>query len=131
VTLVRQRGDHDCGVASLASLAEIAYEDAYVAVSRVDHKRRGKGGLHNHELLRAAKRLGLILKPTRTYDLDDDEGILRVRWNGAKGKANPGGHFIAVRDGFALCPSDGCPMRWREYLERNHGRACTLLKVAA
>lgn len=126
--LVRQRGDRDCGVAALASLAGITYEDAYVAVAAIDPVTRGKGGLHNYQVVAVAERLGLTLEPTRAFDLDEDDGILRLRWNGRKGKRNVGGHFIAVRDGFALCPSDGVPLPWREYLEQNDGRAGTLLK---
>ena len=128
MTPVRQRADGDCGIAALAMIAEVEYEDAYVAVVAVDPKRRGKSGLHNHELARAAQRLGLTLTGTRRYDLDDDDGILRVRWNGPRGKRNPGGHFVAVREGLILCPGSSTPVRWREYLEQNNGRACSLLK---
>jgi ABC-type bacteriocin/lantibiotic exporter with double-glycine peptidase domain len=131
VTFLRERGSLDCGVCALGLLAEISYEDAYVAVARIDPTHRGKSGLHNSELVRAAALLGLTLTPTRAFDLDDDDGILRVRWRGAKEKTHRGGHFVAVRNGFILCPSDGMPMRWREYLEQNTGRACTLLQVSA
>lgn len=129
--LVRQRGDRDCGVAALASLAQLAYEDVYVALAELEPETRGKGGLHNFQIVALAKKLGITLEATRTYDLDDDDGVLRIRWNGRRGKRNPGGHFIAVRDGFALCPSDGVPMQWRDYLEQNDARPGTLLKEIA
>jgi ABC-type bacteriocin/lantibiotic exporter with double-glycine peptidase domain len=129
MTPVRQRADSDCGIASLATIAELPYEDVYIAVAQVDPHCRGKSGLHNRELIAAASKLGIRLKPTKRYDLDEDEGILRIRWNGRKGKRNRGGHFIAIREGLALCPADGFPMRWAEYLERNQGRPCSLLRV--
>jgi ABC-type bacteriocin/lantibiotic exporter with double-glycine peptidase domain len=129
MTPVRQRADRDCGVAALATIAEIPYEDAYFAVGTVDPHCRGKSGLHNRELVAAAAQLGITLQPTRRYDLDDEDGILRIRWNGRKGRKNRGGHFVAIRDGIVLCPADGFPMRWAEYLERNQGRPCSLLRV--
>lgn len=130
--IVRQRGDQDCGIACLAMYAEVSYEDAYVAVTRVDRVTRGKRGLDNRELVRAAKYLGIVLVPTRKFDLDDDEGILRVRWNGkANAKANPGGHYVVVLEGRVLCPKDSIGLAWRDYLERNDGRLGTLLRGPA
>lgn len=126
--LIRQRGDHDCGICALGMYAQMAYEDVYVAVAAIDPATRGKGGLHNHEIIRAAARLGLTLEATRRFDLDDEDGVLRVRWNGRKGTQIPGGHFVAVRDGQVLCPTDDCPQDWRAYLKKNRGRACTLLR---
>ena len=128
MTIVRQRAGGDCGVAALATVAGISYEDAYVAVDKIDPKRRGKAGLHNREVIQAARRLALQLVPTRRYDLDEDEGILRVRWSGRKASENPGGHFVAVLDGRILCPSDGVGLPWSEYLTRYQARACTLLR---
>lgn len=127
--MVRQRADGDCGVAALAILAEVPYEDAYVAVARVDPEKRGKSGLFNRQVVAAARELGLTLSPTRAFDLDDDEGILRVRFE----KPKPGteaGHYVAVKASLICCPSDGNPVAWREYLERFQARACTLLRVA-
>lgn len=128
--MVRQRGDGDCGVAALAILAEVPYEDAYVAVAAIDPKRRGKSGLFNRQLIAAAAELGIDLAPTRRYELDDDEGILRVRWNDPK-RGGLGGHFVAVKAGVIYCPSDGNPIAWSEYLERFQARPCSLLKVTA
>lgn len=127
VPLVRQRGDGDCGVAALATLASLAYEDVYVAVARFDYL-RGKSGLHNHQLVAVAAQLGLALEPTRDYDLDVDEGVLRVRWSGRRGRKNPGGHFVAVKSGLIFCPTEAAATEWRDYLERWGGRACTLLR---
>ncbi len=128
MTVIRQRADGDCGVAALATLASLAYEDVYAVIARIDRVTHGKSGLHNREIIAAARRLNIRLAPTRRYDLDADNGILRIRWNGPKGQRNPGGHFVAVREGFILCPTDTVPMDWRDYLAVYEGRACTLLR---
>jgi hypothetical protein len=129
-SLIQQRADGDCGIAALAMVAEVAYEDAYVAVSLVPGERtrrlRGKCGLTNQDLVRAAAPLGLALTPTRRYDLDVDEGVLRVR--GAHfGRF---GHFVAVKNGLVLCPTSKEVLPWQDYLERYKGRPCTLLRDA-
>jgi hypothetical protein len=131
MTVVRQRGDADCGVAALANLTGQAYEDVYVEAARVDTKHRGKNGLWNYQVRAIAARLGVSLAATRTYDLDDDAGILRVRWRGARAATSPGGHFVAVREGVIFCPASHSPLPWREYLALNGGRPCTLLKETA
>jgi hypothetical protein len=131
VTPVRQRVGSDCGIAALASYAAIAYEDAYVAVSKVEPNHRGKRGLYNRELIRAAGVLRIRLQPTRRFDLDDDEGILRIRFNGPTGAANPGGHFVAVIESVILDPADATPCAWRDYLSRHDARPCTLLRERA
>lgn len=129
--LIAQRKGRDCGVAALAMFAMVAYEDAYIAVVRVDPAFRGGEGLHNHEIVKAAFHLGIVLEPTRTFDLDDDEGVLRLRWNGSKGKRNRGGHFVTVRNGQIFCPSDVMVYPWREYLALSDARPGTLLKGEA
>lgn len=124
--VVRQRGDADCACGSLATYLGESYEDCYLAIAKVDARHRGKNGLHNRELIAAAKLMGVELAPTRTFDLDEDEGVLRVRWNDPKKRI--GGHFVSVVDGRIGCPSDGVAVPWREYLQRTNGRACSLLR---
>lgn len=130
--MVRQLYERDCGIASLAVVAEASYEDAYVAVKQVDRRHRGKQGLDNREIVKAARKLDLLLVPTRKYDLDDDEGVLRIRWNDpVNEKANPGGHFVAVLEGRVWCPKDGIWVSWRDYFDRSCSRPCTLLRGPA
>jgi len=129
MTLVRMRGDADCGCAAIATYLEEPYEDVYLAVSKVDPVNRGKNGLTSRQVVLAAARLGLKLVETRAFDLDEDEGILRVRWNDRKKRI--GGHFVAVMGGRICCSSDGIPVAWREYLERNNARLGRLLKEPA
>jgi hypothetical protein len=123
--IVRQRADADCACGALASLAGESYEDVYVAISQIDPKNRGKAGLYNSQVIAAARLLGMSLVPTRRYDLDEDEGILRVRWNDPRKRR--GGHFAAVVNGLVRCPT-GEERDWRSYLELYGGRGATLLK---
>lgn len=126
--IVRQRGDEDCGVAALSIIARVSYEDAYVAVAQIDKRHRGTKGLHNREVIAAARKLGVRLTPTRAYNLDAAEGVLRIRWNDPN--RAPGGHFVAVRAATISCPSDGMPLPWEDYLQRWNARPATLLRVA-
>lgn len=125
MSVVRVRGDADCGVAALSSYTGESYEDVYVAVAAVDPAHRGKNGLHNVQVLAAAKRMGIRLVPTRCFDLDEDEGVLRLRWNDPRKRR--GGHFVAVVNGKVRCPS-GDERDWRDYMALYGGRPCTLLK---
>ena len=124
---VTQRAIGDCGCSALATVLNETYEDVYVALSHVDRRWRGKRGLLNTELVRAAMRLGVRLEPTRRYDLASDRGVLRVRWNDPGRR--PGGHFVALRDGHIECPAVGTPMPWQRYFLDANVRACTLLRL--
>lgn len=125
---VAQRAERDCGVAALANYAELSYEDVYVAAARVETSQRGKGGLHNKEIVAIGKVLGLTLTSTRRFDLDDDDGVLRVRWNGDRGKRVPGGHFVCAKHGIILDGVENIPTPWRDWLELNKARVGSLIK---
>lgn len=129
-SLIRQRADGDCGIAALASLACMAYEDVYHVVAKVDRYAQGKLGLNNKDIIIAARLLGLTLEPTRSYDPDVDSGVLRVRWSGTRGRKNRGGHFVALKNGLIFCPTDAIAYDVTDYLAMYGGRACTLLRAA-
>lgn len=126
IQVVRQRHPGDCGVAAIATLlsARIGYEDVYLAAARVDPRRRGKSGLYNRELVRLAQLLGLELEPVRAFNLDRDEGVLRVRGE----PFAAGGHYVAVRWGIVLDPLEGHVAPWRDWLRAREARAATLLR---
>lgn len=126
LTVVRQRHPGDCGVAALATLlsARIGYEDVYLAAARVDPKLKGKGGLQNGELLRLARSLGLQLQPVRKFNLDRDEGLLRIRSDHHHSE----GHWVAVRWGIVLDPFDGFLAPWLSWVARYDARLATLLR---
>jgi hypothetical protein len=124
--MLRQQGTADCGVAALALTAEIPYDRALRAVMEVIGEDPIEG-LTNRELLAAAARLEVPLVATRAYNLDVDEGVLRVRF----GRKDQTGHWVALKRGLILCPTDGLAFPWQKYLRANDGRACTLLKGGA
>ncbi len=128
VPMVKQRADGDCGLAALSMYAALVYEDLYVIAAKLDRKNRGKVGLYNREVIAIAAAAGIGLRPTRRYDLDDEEGILRLRWTCARATLNPEGHMVAVRYGLIFDPADGCAYPWRDYSERYRPRFCTLLR---
>jgi hypothetical protein len=130
-TVIRQRSKEDCGVAALAMIAGESYEDTYIEVAKVDRRWRGKHGLYSREMVTIAARLGLRLTPTRSFDLDTDDGVLRIRPNGETSPLNPHGHFVALADGVIACPCFAVRLPARDYLARVVARSCTLLQVGA
>lgn len=128
MTVIRQRSEGDCGVAALASLTGIPYEDVYVAAAKVDKRHRGKNGLWDYEVVAIARLLGVRLRPTTRFDLTTDAGVLRVFFTGPRSQTCPGGHFVAVKNGLIGCPGDGGELPWREWLETNQAYPRTLLR---
>ena len=126
VTVVRQRHAGDCGVAALATLlsARIGYEDVYLAAAKVDPRLKGKGGLQNSELVKVAREFGVDLDAIKKFDLDRDEGLLRVRSDSHHRE----GHWVAVRWGLVLDPADGYLAPWRPWTARYQARLGTLLR---
>jgi ABC-type bacteriocin/lantibiotic exporter with double-glycine peptidase domain len=131
VTETRQRSDGDCGCSCLSAVLGHSYEDVYVEVSHIDPKWRGKQGLYNREMIAVAARLGVRLQATRRFDLDSDEGVLRVRPDSKRSPINEHGHFVVLEDGFIYCPKVGSRWPSGDYLERYDAKPCTLLKVVA
>ena len=117
IVAVRQRTATDCGIAALSMLTARPYEEIAALVPRTD-------GLHNRELVAIAGELGVSLAPAKTYDLDADEGVLRVR----SATHHRHGHFVTVRYRLVWDPADGSARPWREYLHRYGARAGTLLR---
>jgi hypothetical protein len=127
VRVVKQRHDWDCGAAALASLSGLPYRQIIAMTDVIDYKHQG---LYNRELVDVARQIGLHLVPTRSFDLQSDGGILRLRWKerSARGKASPEGHFTVLCDGMIGDPHDGSVTPWREYVLRHGARFGTLLE---
>lgn len=80
--MVLQRHPRDCGVAVLAMLCGVSYEEALVAVS-AEAPMVLTHGLTTQQLVGAARRLGYRLRRTKRYDVETDTGALCVqnpRW---------------------------------------------------
>lgn len=123
MTLVTQRGDGDCAVAALAMVLSERYDAVYRAASRI-HPDAPIKGLYNRELLTLAHGFGLELAPARTYNLDRDDGVLRLY----SPQLFHRGHFVAVCDGLVWDPLRAVAP-WREYRRRRRATFGTLLRV--
>jgi hypothetical protein len=77
IKVVLQRHDWDCGVACLAMLTGVSYEETLAALARVGHVERG---LWFWEIEKAAEELGVPVKRLRSkrFDLSTTTGILSV-----------------------------------------------------
>jgi len=126
VTVVRQRLESDCGVTSLAILM------TDIAMRRVDPEMRGLAALYNRELVAAARIFGIRLRPTRRFDLDHEQGLLRIRWNAKKERQKfPDGHFVTVLRSSVHCPLHHEVLPWREYMVKRNATPVTLLREIA
>lgn len=124
MTVVRQRTIRDCGVSALAVLLVDAI------VRRIDPEMQGLNGLYNRELIAAASQLGLTLRSKRNFDLDADDGLLRVRWkSGDRRQAAPHGHWVTLIHAVIHDPADATVLPWRNYCALNDAQPMTLLKV--
>jgi hypothetical protein len=126
MTVLPQRTDEACGVTALAMFL------AFVAMRKVDPEMLGLEALYNRELVAAAKTLGLRLRSTRRFDLDREQGILRVRWKDDNERAkHPYGHFVALINGNIHCPGKHVVLPWREYCVTYRAKPSTLLREVA
>ncbi len=131
MVLVRQRDAkaQDFGIAALATLLgpAVRYEDVSSAAAVIEPVYRGLSGLHNPELIAIAQHLGVTLVQKRRFDLDRDEGVLRVYGSHTKTR----GHWVAIRYGrvWDPCPKQGCAAPWRTYVARRRVEFGTFLRA--
>jgi len=129
VKLQFQRALGDCGIAALASLIEQPYEDVFVEAARVEKRYRGRSGIYLREIQRIAKALGVTLVRKPHPALDDDEGLLVVKWR--RGSRHEPGvlHLVAVGHGVIVDPSDGTVLPPDEYLAREKADVGAFLEM--
>lgn len=102
--LMAQRRDFDCGVASLAMLYRLKYEDVYhVAISVVPPSKIRRVGIQGYELETIARRFKRPLRRLhyRRVDLENHIGILSINYAYQKV-----GHWVVLHQGTVLDPSD-------------------------
>jgi ABC-type bacteriocin/lantibiotic exporter with double-glycine peptidase domain len=133
-TIVRQRRRSDCGLAALANLLQVTYEDAYVEAVKVSAKGVRTNGLLMRELVEIAKRLGRQLRPlhfqrVRALLKDEEQwsGILGINWTAQHdgcAKCDPIGHWVTVHKGVVMDPDDNPPRAYDpdEYIALHPGR---------
>jgi ABC-type bacteriocin/lantibiotic exporter with double-glycine peptidase domain len=123
---VRQSGHHgDCGVATLAMLAGVMYEDALAAVLPYQPAVL-QVGLTWPQMQKAARRLGLKTRVKRRYDINESSGILHVAPQAKQGDE----HFVILWEGRII---DGNGDEWKDpddFLEHYHYEARGLLTIA-
>lgn len=80
VQIVPKHGLNDCMVAALASYLCKPYEEVVAACGRIAPG-FVKSGLDNDEAQRVARRLKFKTKWVRDYEMDEDTGVLTVKFN--------------------------------------------------
>lgn len=121
---VPQRGPWDCGVASLASLLGVEYEEAERAIALSCGRLVPIRGMKVQELICAAAFLGRTVWRQVPFDPYTSRGIGSFRGHAAHGA--PWWHFAPMDAGVVLDPESHA---WLldDYLEATGGRLCSLL----
>lgn len=121
VYLTAQRHPADCGVAVLAMALSVSYEDALLALGG-EVPTILRRGVWFPELIRAAARLGFVLKAKRRPDLEADEGILQIRF--VKGADQ---HVVLLREGIVF-DTDCTAWRPEDYFKAKRCEPGSLLR---
>jgi ABC-type bacteriocin/lantibiotic exporter with double-glycine peptidase domain len=110
--VIPQRHGADCGVACLAMICGVSYENALVAVAQ-EQPNVCVQGVYLRELRGAAHRLGYSLKSRRRFDLETDTGILNL--SSKKWKLE---HLVVLREGL-IFETDGTVWEAELYLKQH------------
>lgn len=92
----KMRDKNDCGVWCLATYLSKPYEEVVAAVAQHDPA-GGLNGMDTQHFIAAARTLGQVLEVRGQFDLDEDTGILFVRF--VKGGAY---HALVLKKGQVL-----------------------------
>lgn len=123
IRVVLQRHRADCGVAVLAMLLGVSYEESLVVVSH-EVPEVLSGGVYERHLKAAAKRLGVILRGKRAYDMDEEFGILALSsplWSTD--------HVVILKDGL-IFETDGTVWEADVFLRHHQAKPGVLLVMA-
>jgi hypothetical protein len=80
VRLIPKRGENDCAVATLASYLRRDYEEVLVAAAKV-RPTVWAAGMYCTDVARVAARLGVRGRWLKSFDVDNDSGVLWVSYN--------------------------------------------------
>jgi hypothetical protein len=89
--VIPQRERADCAIAAMASFSGRSYEDVLREVVLVDPKEHGRNGLHDYQIRRVMRALGVPVRHRMRVDYDEDYGMLRC-WN----------HLAVLRNGLIV-----------------------------
>jgi ABC-type bacteriocin/lantibiotic exporter with double-glycine peptidase domain len=112
IRVVLQRHPADCGVACLAMLCGVSYENALVAIAQYQPD-VCVSGLQLRDLRAAARRIGFALKAQRHYDIETDTGILNLSFKKRRLE-----HLVVLREGLVI-ETDGTLWDAELYLNQN------------
>jgi hypothetical protein len=76
--MVAMREAKDCAIAAISMYTGRTYEDVLREVVIVDPKHRGRTGLHDPQIRKVMKALGVPVRYRARVDYDDDYGLLRL-----------------------------------------------------
>ena len=120
--VVLQRHEMDCGVACLAMICGVSYENALVAVAQVVPNVCAVG-IWSTQMQVAAKHLGFTLKTRRRVDLEADTGILTL-----SSKKWPSDHVVVLREGLVI-ETDGTLWEPDVFIRHYGAKVGTLLEA--
>jgi hypothetical protein len=78
VELLMTRGHADCGIIALAMFLNQSYENVLASMVTKKHKAPHVGGLMTREVVASARRFGVKLTLRRSWDEEEDTGLLTV-----------------------------------------------------
>lgn len=113
IRLHPQRGRADCVIAALATYLRVDPEEVLIAASKVAPN-VWREGLGDREILRVARRLGYRVRWRRTFDAEEDTGVLQVEFRDQIDPAsgNLRKHAVTLIEG-AVFEADHNPVtRW-------------------
>jgi ABC-type bacteriocin/lantibiotic exporter with double-glycine peptidase domain len=133
VRLVRQRDDWDCGLAVLAMVFDLRYDDVQRAVAADIATVASRHGLVLEQLVAIAAALGRSLRPVQAVEgrvivAADRVAILGVLLDA--GHATERAHWTVLHRGAILCPHTGAVAPLPHYLTAHRAEAFTLLVAA-
>lgn len=126
---IAQRRSFDCGVACVAMLCHVDYADAFYVAAKVAGRGKIRQGLNVGQLAKVAEQFQrpLVRVTWQRVDLEEDVGILGIRWNDKPAWAD--GHWVVLRRGTIIDPDPTSPRVWDAdiYLKHYKARFGTLL----
>ena len=124
IKVIPQRHVADCGVACLAMICGVSYENALVAVAK-ERPNVCIEGIWLRELRAAAASLCFALTTRRRFDLETDTGILNL--SSKKWKVE---HLVILREGLVI-ETDGTLWDAELYLKQHRAKLGSLYVAEA
>lgn len=123
----RSAGHGDCTIAAIELACGVTYEQALAAAVQVDPNVLDRG-LHGTEIVRTVQLLGFAGELRRTYNLEEDTGMLFVQERGGRRVH----HVVYLWEGRILEPRDDRRQLWlsaEQFLKHYRYKAYGLIVV--